>query len=100
MAPASAAYFKVNEKDRWLRRWQMRAQPVGAYGEAIMLTGAREKIGKKTYIRARAGYAPGFDNVSDRLRSDASWNLRDINCGHDAMIDMPDRLTEMLIEAA
>lgn len=100
MAPASAAYFKVNEKDRAYVDAKCTPQPVGTYGEAIVLTGAREKIGKKTYIRAKGWNAPGFDNVVARLRSDASWNLRDINCGHDAMIDMPDRLTELLIEAA
>ena len=100
MAPASAAYFKVNEKDRAYVDSKCTPQPVGAYGEAIMLTGAREKIGKKTYIRAKGWNAPGFDNVVTRLRGDASWNLRDINCGHDAMIDMPDQLTELLIEAA
>ncbi len=100
MAPASAAYFSVNAKDRAYVDSKCTPQPVGTYGEAIVLTGAREKIAKKTYIRAKGWNAPGFDNVVTRLRSDPSWNLREIACGHDAMIDMPDRLTEMLIEAA
>ncbi len=100
MAPASAAYFSVNAKDRAYVDSKCTPQPVGTYGEAIVLTGAREKIAKKTYIRAKGWNAPGFDNVVTRLRGDSSWNLREIACGHDAMIDMPDRLTEMLMEAA
>ena len=100
MAPASAAYFSVNAKDRAYVDSKCTPQPVGTYGEAIVLTGAREKIARKTYIRAKGWNAPGFDNVVTRLRGDASWNLREIACGHDAMIDMPDRLADMLIEAA
>jgi hypothetical protein len=38
--------------------------------------------------------------VVARLRNDPSWKIYDMPCGHDAMIDMPDRLTELLVAAA
>jgi hypothetical protein len=34
------------------------------------------------------------------LQADKSWRLYEVPCGHSVMIDMPDRLTEILIETA
>ncbi len=98
--PASAAYFNVNEKDRAFVDRKCTPQPIGTYGDPVKLTGARERIAKKTYIRAKGFNSGGFDAIASRLRSDPAWNVHDMPCGHDAMIDMPDRLTELLIAAA
>src|SRR5262249_60481911 len=50
-----AAAFKVNEKGRaWVDALATR-QPIGTMTEKLTLTGARERILKKTYIRA-SGY--------------------------------------------
>jgi pimeloyl-ACP methyl ester carboxylesterase len=100
MAPARAAYFKVNEKDRAYVDSKCTPQPVGTYNEPLTITGARERVAKKTYIRAKGFNAPGFDAVVARLRNDPSWKIHDMPCGHDAMIDMPERLTELLLAAA
>lgn len=100
MAPASAAYFHVNEKDRAYVDSKCTPQPIGTYNEPLTLTGIRERIPKKTYIRAKGWNAPGFDAVVARLRNDPTWKIHDVPCGHDVMIDMPDRLTELLIAAA
>jgi pimeloyl-ACP methyl ester carboxylesterase len=98
--PAAAAYFNVNEKDRAFVDRKCTPQPIGTYGDPLKLTGARERVGKKTYIRAKGFNSAGFDAIAARLRSDPAWNVHDMPCGHDAMIDMPDRLTELLIAAA
>jgi pimeloyl-ACP methyl ester carboxylesterase len=100
MAPARAAYFNVNEKDRAYVDSKCTPQPVGTYNEPLTITGARERVAKKTYIRAKGFNAPGFDAVVTRLRGDSSWKIHDMPCGHDAMIDMPERLTELLLAAA
>ena len=95
-----AAYFNVNEKDRAFVDRKCTPQPIGTYGDPVKLTGAREKIAKKTYIRAKGFNSGGFDAIAARLKADPSWNVHDMPCGHDAMIDMPDRLTELLLAAA
>ena len=57
----SAAAFLVNEKDRaWVDALCV-PQPIGCMTEKMELTGAREKIAKKAYIRAAAYPNPGFD---------------------------------------
>ena len=66
----------------------------------IALSGARERIARKTYIRAR-GYAnPAFDRALASVQADRSWRCHEVACGHDVMIDRPDRLSEFLLEAA
>ena len=97
--PASAAYFNVNERDRAFVDRKCTPQPIGTYNDPVKLTGAREKIAKKTYIRAKGFNSAGFDAIAARLRADPGWHVNDMPCGHDAMIDMPDRLTELLLAA-
>jgi len=95
-----AAAFRVNEKDRdWVDSLSG-LQPIGAMTETIRLTGARERISKKTYIRASGYPNMSFDKAYARVKKDSSWRTYEVPCGHDVMIDEPDRLTEILIEVA
>ncbi|MGA8749560.1 MAG: hypothetical protein WB563_12280 [Pseudolabrys sp.] len=41
-----------------------------------------------------------FDKAYARVKKDSSWRTYEVACGHDVMIDEPDRLTEILIEVA
>ena len=100
IAPRPAEAFGVNPADRAWVDAQCVPQPIDAFTEAMTLTGARERIGKKAYIRA-ANYAnPGFDKALARLKTDKSWRTYGVPCGHDVMVDMPERLTEILLEVA
>ena len=100
IAPRSAEAFGVNEKDRvWVDR-QCVPQPVATFSDKIALTGARERIAKKSYIRARSYASPGFDRALARAQNDASWRAYEVPCGHDVMVDMPERLAEILLEVA
>jgi pimeloyl-ACP methyl ester carboxylesterase len=100
IAPRPAEAFGVNPADRaWVDRLCV-PHPVGTFTGPIALSGGRERIARKTYIRAKSYANPGFDRAYDALRSDSSWRLHDVPCGHDVMVDMPDRLAEMLVQAA
>jgi pimeloyl-ACP methyl ester carboxylesterase len=99
--PARAAEaFGVNAADRpWVDRFCV-GQPIGSFTDKIVLTGAAGRIARKAYIRA-ANYAnPGFDRALAAARSDPSWKTYEVPCGHDVMVDMPERLTEILLEIA
>ena len=93
-----AAAFKVNEKDRaWVDSLAV-PQPLATMTEKISLTGARERIAKKIYIRA-AGYPNvSFDKAYARAKANPTWRTYEVPCGHDVMIDDPERLTEILLE--
>jgi pimeloyl-ACP methyl ester carboxylesterase len=98
--PRSAEAFGVNAADRaWVDRLCV-GQPIGTFIDKISLSGARDRIARKSYIRA-AGYAnPGFDRALAAASADASWRTYEVPCGHDVMVDDPDRLTEILLEVA
>jgi len=94
-----AAAFKVNEKDRaWVDSLATR-QPIGTMTEKIKLTGARDRIAKKIYIRASGYPNVSFDKAFARVKADRGWRVYEVPCGHDVMIDEPDRLTDILLEA-
>jgi hypothetical protein len=68
--------------------------------EKIKLNGARERIPKKTYIRASGYPNVSFEKARARANADRAWRTYEVPCGHDVMIDDPDRLTEILLEVA
>jgi pimeloyl-ACP methyl ester carboxylesterase len=96
----SAAMFGVNERDRAWVDGLMGPQPVATFTDKIALTGARELIARKTYIRAVNYNNPAFDQALARLKTDKSWRTYELPCGHDIMVDMPERLAEILLDVA
>jgi pimeloyl-ACP methyl ester carboxylesterase len=98
IAARSAEAFGVNERDRAWIDGKCVPQPIGTFTEAMKITGARERIGKKAYIRAASYANPGFDKALARVKADKSWRTYEVPCGHDVMVDMPERLAEILVE--
>jgi hypothetical protein len=98
--PRAAEAFGVNEKDRaWVDSMCV-PQPIGTFTEPMKISGARERIAKKAYVRAGSYANPGFDKAMARVQADKSWRVYSVPCGHDVMVDMPERLAEILVEVA
>ena len=95
-----AKTFHVNEKDEAWVDSKMTPQPTFVSLQPIALTGARDKIAKKTYIRATSSPSPLFDVYFEKLKSDPSWRTYAVPSGHDVMVDMPERLSEILVEVS
>jgi pimeloyl-ACP methyl ester carboxylesterase len=96
--PPSAELFAVNEKDRAWVDAMMTPQPLGVALQPIRLTGARDRIPKKTYIRASAWPSEPFDRHLAACKADPTWRTYELPCGHDIMVDMPEGLAEVLME--
>jgi hypothetical protein len=90
----------VNEADRAWVDAMCTPHPVATLTDRITLSGAHERIAKKAYIRAKGYPSVPFDAVQERLKAAAGWRSYEMPCGHDAMVDMPDRLTQILLELA
>ena len=93
--PRPAAMFNVNPNDRDWVDAQCTSHPIKCFLQKLTLTGARERIAKKTYIRASGFPSDPFDQGLERARS-KRWQIREIACGHDAMLDMPAELAALL----
>jgi Alpha/beta hydrolase family len=99
-APKAEA-FHVNEKDRAWVDSKLTAQPNGVALQPIKLTGAREKVAKKTYIRAAKYPQAAFDQALAECKADKSWRTFETTAAaHDVMVDAPEWLTEILVEVA
>jgi len=98
--PRPAEAFGVNVADRaWVDSLCV-GQPIATFTDKIALTGARDRIARKSYIRARNYANPGFDRAYGALKSDPAWRTYEAPCGHDVMVDMPKRLMEILLEVS
>lgn len=97
--PRSAAMFKVNDKDRAWVDAQCTPQPIKCVLQKLTLTGARERIAKKAYIRATGYPSPPFDVALDKARAQG-WRTYEVTCGHDVMLDAPEQLAAILQDEA
>ncbi|HXE17099.1 MAG TPA: alpha/beta hydrolase [Stellaceae bacterium] len=99
--PTSAAAFEVNEKDREWVDTLCTPHPIGCQSERIKLTGAHLRVRNKVFVlAANWGNGRGFRRYRDMAKAQPGWTVLEMPCGHDAMIDMPDELTEILLKSA
>ena len=80
MKPVPAAVFRVNEKDRAWVDAMCTPHPLATLTDKITFTGARDRIAKKAYIRAKGYPSVPFDGVYDAAQEPtahgASTNCR------------------------
>lgn len=96
--PSSAALKIRNADDaRWLDA-KITPQPIGVSMQPVVLTGARERVARKLYVRTPLFPQPLFDAAFERCRADPGWQTAVLaDCGHDPMIDAPDALAALLL---
>ena len=98
VTPIPAEVFAVNAVDRaWVDNLCTR-QPFATLTQGLKLTGARERIAKKAYVLATGWDNPSFSGFAAKLRDDPDWRYYEVSCGHDVMLDAPERLAEILQE--
>ncbi|HEY4921424.1 MAG TPA: alpha/beta hydrolase family protein [Xanthobacteraceae bacterium] len=96
-----AKTFSVSEKDwPWIES-KMTDQPNGPAVQPIRLTGKRDTIAKKTYIRAPKYPQGAFDKALAECKADKTWQtFVNADTGHDVMIDQPQWLADVLLKAS
>ena len=100
-AAPPAAYFKVQAPDdvAWIDSLTT-PQPNGVWPDPIHLTGARDRIAKRAYVRAGLYPNPNFDGAMEKLRAREGWRVISLGGGHDLMVDAPEELANLFIELA
>jgi len=97
--PAPAATFNLNAADRAMVDALCTPQPIATFTERLRLTGAHMRIPKKTYIVATGWQNPAVSRFYGRVKDEPSWSTFEVACGHDVMLDAPQRLAGILLEA-
>ncbi|HEY5635660.1 MAG TPA: alpha/beta fold hydrolase [Burkholderiales bacterium] len=97
--PVPGERFNVNPADRAWVDGKCTPMALACFVERIKLTGAHEKVARHMHILAE-GWGPSpFVAFNERLRNDSRWQTASLACGHDAMVDDPEGLTRLLLEA-
>jgi pimeloyl-ACP methyl ester carboxylesterase len=94
--PIPARHFNVNEADRAYVDAQCSLQPIATFAQKIALTGAVDRVPRRSYVRATGYPSPPFDRARG-IAEERGWSVYDVPAGHDAMLDAPDRLVEILL---
>lgn len=72
-------------------------QPLGVSMDPVRLSGVRERVPLKLYVRTPLFPQPVFDAALARCQGDAGWRTAVMEgCGHDPMIDDPEALAVLL----
>ena len=97
--PAPAMVFNVNENDRaWVDAMHT-PHPTATITDRVKLTGARERIATKIYVLATLRPSPVMSAAHAKVKAAGNWRTYEVPSGHFVMLDMPDRLVEILLEA-
>jgi len=99
--PPPAKTFSLSEKDyAWIDS-KLTPQPNGLVMQAIKLTGKRDAVAKKTYIRAPKYPQAAFDKALADCKAGDGWQtFVNANSGHDVMIDQPAWLADLLLKVS
>ena len=101
MPSPSAAFFKVRkpEDQAWVDRRTV-PHPAATIRQGLSHKRPWERVRKRLFIEAEA-YAPSaFTPIAARLRTDPAWEVLAVPCGHDVMVDEPERLVQILLAAS
>lgn len=95
--PIPAERFNVNRQDAAWVNTQCTSQSIASFEEPIRLS----RVPSHTYDAAHI-LATGWDNspfqaAHERAKA-KGWKIRTVPCGHEAMLDLPGELTDLLLE--
>jgi pimeloyl-ACP methyl ester carboxylesterase len=96
--PIPAASFNVNEVDRAWVDAQCTPQSLACFEQRLTLRG-RMPPERVTHVLA-TGYGQSPFAPFHELAKKKGWRTATIDCGHDVMLDRPDDLVQVLVDAA
>lgn len=96
-----ASYWNLNAADVPLYDRLTGPHPLPCFAERLKLTGAHASVKKKIYVWAsELGRPSPFQPFYEQCRDDPAWETHAVPCGHEIMLDMPEKTTEILLGAA
>lgn len=98
--PPDASVFGLSGADRdWVNRRQT-PQPLGVYQDRLDFDAARVASLPRTFIDCTSPALPTIAVMRQRVRTEPSWEVRELATGHDPMVSEPEALSNILIDVA
>ncbi len=70
--------------------------PANCFGKGVTLTGAQNSAARRMYIWCEKHDPSPFRQFHETYRDDPNWRSETLPCLHDAMIDMPVELAQLI----
>ncbi|HEX4075874.1 MAG TPA: alpha/beta fold hydrolase, partial [Candidatus Acidoferrales bacterium] len=96
--PIPAAAFAVNANDAAWADAQCTMHPLVCFQQPLRLSGKIDAVKDVTYILATSYNDSPFALSYERAKA-RGWKTLSLACGHDVMLDMPEELTAILLNA-
>jgi len=98
LPPDSGMWDIVEAADAdWLNR-RLMPQPINTYTQKLDHEVNFAEIGSLVYVYASGNKLGQFDKYADKFSADPAWQYHSVGCGHEVMVDRPDKLVEILSE--
>ena len=99
LAPLPAVFFGASPEVAALVDASTTPMPIACFTQPLKLTGGADRVKKKSYIYCNVPAPTTFTQFYDKLKDDREWTMHTLPCTHIVQIDMPDELTELLVQA-
>jgi pimeloyl-ACP methyl ester carboxylesterase len=97
--PAEALQVRNPDDVAWVDR-RCVAQPIATFGQSIASAAAIAAVRRRVYIRADNDRVTAYAHCAEHARTAPDWDYHEILAGHDVMVDAPEALAEVLLDAA
>jgi pimeloyl-ACP methyl ester carboxylesterase len=98
VAPITAEFFNVNAADRAWVNSQCTPQPLATFQQRLALRNP-VPAARATHVLATGYEHSPFPPFHDAAKA-KGWKTLTVPCGHDVMLDRPDELVRILLDAA
>jgi pimeloyl-ACP methyl ester carboxylesterase len=100
VTPISVERFKVNVDDRAWVDAQCTDHPYRTFEYPVGKTSVRDGLKNKYYVRATGYTSVMLDEFVAQCHAEPNWRVVNIENGHDLMLDAPEEVAAVLLEAA
>lgn len=101
MAPIPAEVFNIAEANRaWVNR-RCVPQALATFDMPLLLTGeGLAKVDRRLYVLADGWDPSPFRHFAAKFDGAPGWRVEKVPCGHDVMVDLPERLAALVTSVA
>lgn len=83
------------KKQEWLSK-QVTPHPLRCFSEGPTLSGRENEIAKRMFILCSKHKPSPFWHFHERYQNDPKWRSEELDCLHDAMVEKPEELTQLI----
>jgi hypothetical protein len=101
MAPIPAEVFGISQQNRaWVDR-RCVPQALATFDMPLLLTGeGLAKVDRRLYVLADGWDPSPFRHFAAKFDGAPGWRVEKVPCGHDVMVDLPERLAALVTSVA